>query len=301
LTIVNVRAGGLTYRQPIDHLPEHTMSAYRSILFHMDGSAHCSARLQIALRLARRHEGELTALYGVTPHPLQYPNEFAIGTGTATGMSQSESGRLGRAKAVFDKAIGSSGQRAKWAVTTDRLLNDFTRHAYYADLLVMGQRDPQEPPQSEVPPDFVESVIIDSGKPVLVIPHIGATDPIGRVALVAWKEARESARALAAAMPLLQRAERVEVAMWGDLGSTQRREPTDIEAFLQKHGVKARIHRQGEEPPQLGEYLLSLVADVSAELLVMGCYGHSRARELILGGTTRTVLNSMTVPVLMAH
>jgi nucleotide-binding universal stress UspA family protein len=301
LTIVNVHAERLTYRLRIDHLVEHTMSAIKSILFHMDGSARCPARLQIALHLARRHEAELTAMYAVTPHALQYPNEFAIGTETAVGMNQSEAGRLARAKAVFDKAVDSSGQRATWAVAKDVLLRDFTRRACYADLLVLGQRDPNEGPQAVVPPAFVESVVIDSGKPALVIPHIGATDPVGRVALVAWKETRESARALTAAMPLLQRAERVEVAMWGELGSTQRREPTDVEAYLQKHGVKARIHRQGDEAPQIGEYLLSLVADVSAELLVMGCYGHSRARELILGGTTRTVLNSMTVPVLMAH
>ena len=180
-------------------------------------------------------------------------------------------------------------------------MRDITRHAYYADLLVLGQRDPKEASQGDVPADFVESVVIDSGKPALIIPHISAADPIGRVALVAWKETRESARAVAAALPLLQRAERVEVTMWGELGSTQRGEPTDIEAYLHKHGVKARVHRQGDETPELGEYLLSLVADFSGSLLVMGCYGHSRARELILGGTTRTVMSSMTVPVLMAH
>jgi nucleotide-binding universal stress UspA family protein len=291
----------LSYRGPVDHLPHRTMSAYKSILFHMNGSAGCAAHLQSALHLARSHEAGLTALYAVTPHAVQYPNEFAIGTAAATGISQSESGRLDRAKAVFDKAIAGRGQHATWAVTRDGLLRDFTRHALYADLLVLAQRDPQEPVEPEVPPDFIESVIIESGKPALVIPHIGAADPIGRTALVAWKETRESARAVAAALPLLQRAERVEVAMWGELGSTQRREPTEIEAFLRKHGVKARIHRQGDEAPQLGEYLLSLAADVGADLLVMGCYGHSRARELILGGTTRTVLRSMTVPVLMAH
>ena len=277
------------------------MSAFKSILFHMDGSAGCSARLQIALHLARRHEAELKALYAVALQEPPYPDEFGAGIPTATGLSQSEAERLDRAKAVFDTAVASSGQRATWIVATDFLVRDFTWHAYYADLLVVGQRDPQEPPRVGVPPDFVESVVIGSGKPTLVIPHIGAADPIARVALVAWKETRESARAVAAALPLLQRADRVEVAMWGDLGSTQLREPTGIEAFLQRHGVKARIHRQGEDMQQLGEYMLSLVADVSADLLVMGCYGHSRTRELILGGATRTVLNTMTVPVLMAH
>ena len=171
----------------------------------------------------------------------------------------------------------------------------------YADLLVLGQRDPNDASQADVPHDFIESVVIESGKPALVVPHIGISGPLGQVALVAWKETRESARAVAAAMPMLQRANRVEVATWGDPISTQRNGPTDIETFLRRHGVKANVRHEGKESPQLGEYLLSLAADVGADLLVMGCYGHSRARELILGGTTRTVLKSMTVPVLMAH
>ncbi len=277
------------------------MSALKSILFHMDNSAHCVARLQLAFHLARRHEADLTALYAVTPVPWLYPGAFAIGAEAAVGTSEFEAERLARAKASFATAIGKGSKHVHWAEATGLPVRDVAQRAYYADLLVLGQRDPQDPSQADVPADFVESVIIESGRPALVIPHIGAADPIGRVALVAWKETRESARAVTAALPLLRRAERVEVATWGDPCSSQSGGPADIELFLQTHGVKAKVHRQGEDSPQLGEYLLSLVSDVGADLVVMGCYGHSRARELVLGGTTRTVLNAMTVPVLMAH
>jgi len=277
------------------------MSAHKSILVHMDSSPRCATRLQIAEQLARRLDADLTALYAVTPRAWMYPSEFAVGMEAAAEMSQSEAGRLARAKALFDVTIGTRSERVKWAQATDLPVRCFARHAYYADLLVLGQRDPSEALPADVPPDFVESVVLESGKPALVIPHVGVSGPVGQVALVAWKETRESARAVAAAMPLLQRADRVEVATWGDPGSAQRSGPTQIETFLHRHGVKAIVRHQGDEAPQLGEYLLSQAADVGADLIVMGCYGHSRARELILGGTTRTILNSMTVPVLMAH
>jgi len=277
------------------------MSALKSMLFHMDTSPRCAARLQIASQLAQRHDAELTALYAVTPEPWLYPGAFAIGAEAVVGVSEFEAERLARAKALFDMTIGTSSQRVKWTQATDLPVRDFTRRAYYADLLVLGQRDPKDVSQGDVPPDFVESVIIESGKPALVVPHIDVSGAVGQVALVAWKETRESARAVAASLPLLQQAERVDVATWGDPSSIERSEPAAIEAFLRTHGVKANVHHQGQESPQLGEYLLSLAADVGADLLVMGCYGRSRARELILGGATRTVLNAMTIPVLMAH
>ena len=278
------------------------MNAFKSILLHMDSSPRCETRLQIAGQLARALDADLTALYAVTPQGRPYPSESALGTEAAAArISQSEAGRLARTKALFDTAIGTGSQRVKWAEATDLPVRDFTRHAYYADLLVLGQRDPNDASQADVPHDFIESVVIESGKPALVVPHIGVPGSLGQVALVAWKETRESARAVAAALPLLQRAERVEVATWGDPSSTRPSGPTDVETFLRRHGVRANVSHQGKESPELGEYMLSLVDDVSADLLVMGCYGHSRARELILGGATRTILNSLTVPVLMAH
>jgi nucleotide-binding universal stress UspA family protein len=277
------------------------MSACKSILVHMDTSAHCAARLQIVGQLAERLDSDLTALYAVTPQVWLYPGAFAVGAEAAPGINQFEADRVAQAKEIFDTAISAGLQRVTWAQSTDLPVRDFARHAYYADLLVLGQRDPKDVSQADVPPDFVESVVIESGKPVLVVPHIGVSGPVGQVALVAWKETRESARAVAAALPLLQQAERVEVATWGDPSSTRPSGPTGIETFLRRHGVRANFSHQGKESPQLGEYMLSLVDDVSADLLVMGCYGHSRARELILGGATRTILNSLTVPVLMAH
>jgi nucleotide-binding universal stress UspA family protein len=116
--------------------------------------------------------------------------------------------------------------------------------------------------------------------------------------MVAWKATRESARALGAAIPLLRGASSVSIAIDEN---TPRAEQDLLQAYLHRHGVQAASHLLPGTHSTAGEAILSLAADVGAELVVMGCYGHSRAREFVLGGASRTVLDSMTVPVLMAH
>ena len=126
--------------------------------------------------------------------------------------------------------------------------------------------------------------------------------PVGRVALVAWKPAREAARAVAAALPLLRAAHKVHVAIWPEAGQDPGEDGgRQIAGYLGSHGVHGEISRSGPATREVGEYLLSMASDVGADLLVMGCYGHGRLREWALGGATRSVLRSMTVPVLMAH
>lgn len=181
------------------------------------------------------------------------------------------------------------------------VIQGFARHALYADLLVLGQYDADDLQAVGVPPDFVASVLIASGRPALIVPRAGEFSTIGRHVLLAWKPTPEAARAVSAAMPILQRAQQIHVVADLQAGSS-RADAADLQTHLQRHGVEANLEFHPAVPPHTpGEGLLSLAADASADLLVMGCYGHSRARELVLGGASRTVLASMTVPVLMAH
>jgi nucleotide-binding universal stress UspA family protein len=175
------------------------------------------------------------------------------------------------------------------------------RRALYADLLVLGQYDAAAKEPLDVPTDFVPSMVIDSGRPTLLIPHVGAQSPVGRSILVGWKETREAARAVAAALPWMQVASHVHVALWHAEEAEPRSESLDIERFLRAHGITPKVHHYPNGMSDIAAYLLSLAADVGAGMIVMGCYGHSRMREWALGGTTRTVLQSMTVPVLMTH
>ncbi len=131
--------------------------------------------------------------------------------------------------------------------------------------------------------------------------YAGLPPQVGQTVVIAWKATREAARAVTAAVPLLQRAQRVHIVKWDDGQEAIEGARLDLAGYLKLRGVEATWHREGPEPDALGEHLLSRAFDLEADLLVMGCYGHNRAREWVLGGTSRTVLESMTLPVLMAH
>ena len=175
-------------------------------------------------------------------------------------------------------------------------------HARYVDLILLGQTDPDQP--LPVGRRLPEEVVISSGRPVLVIPYTGALDSLGERVVVAWDASREAARAVSDALPLLERAQSVLVVTidpettplgHGDVPGA------DIALHLARHNVGVEVQRVPAGEVGAANALLSLVADYGADLLVMGAYAHPRLRQLVLGGVTRTVLQSMTVPVLMAH
>ena len=201
----------------------------------------------------------------------------------------------------IDKAV-AEGLPGRWLDPVEDLsLRGFTRQAHYADLVIVGQYPADDDGAAGVPADFVETVMMDSGRPVLAIPYIGVRMPPGDVILVAWKESRETARAVAAALPQLKAAKRVHVVTWMDEASGPGRRYSRLGEQLRRHGVEAQLHNYGAEPGDVGGYMLSAAADLGADMIVMGGYGTSRAREWVLGGATRTILRSMTVPVLMVH
>ena len=135
------------------------------------------------------------------------------------------------------------------------------------------------------------------------MPYTGTFQRFGEHVVVAWDASREAGRALIDALPLLRRARQVTV-MVIDAEKNRRHgaEPgADIGLFLARHGVKVQVLRESASPMDIGNFLLSRLADLDADLLVMGAYGHTRLREIVTGGVTRTLLESMTLPVLMSH
>lgn len=281
------------------------MSELKSILVHVDASPAAAVRVQAAARLAKACGAEASAMYAVRPIYMQYPYSLSLSAEAASMLQDVEADRLVRARAAFDGAVAGAAAPLPWSAADGDPLRIVVRAAFCHDLVVLGQDDVENELRADVPPDFAASVVIDSGRPALVLPTVHKPDAtIGRTALVAWKATRESARALDAAMPLLRRAQKVHVALWsepeapeGDTGASI----AALDAHLRRHGVAAEIHSHGPQSKQIGDALLSLGCDLDADLLVMGCYGHGRAREWVLGGASRTVLRTMTMPVLMAH
>lgn len=276
------------------------MAQPKTILLHLDGSPSSKRRLLAAAQAAEAFDAQVTALYAVMPWLALYP--AALGTGTVGPIpSEIDLERRLRAKAVFDE-VAAGRPRLHWeeyvALDAPR---EFARRALCTDLLVLGQHGENDATQDVVPQDFVASVVADSGCPALVVPYACDIQTIGRSVLVAWKPTREAARAVTAALPWLRRAAQVHV-MVGETSVAGNPPPgTDLDRWLRAHGVAATLHQLGNPSNDVADPLLSRACDLGADLLVMGCYGHSRAREWLLGGTTRTLLKSMTLPVLMAH
>jgi nucleotide-binding universal stress UspA family protein len=177
--------------------------------------------------------------------------------------------------------------------------DQFGRIARYFDLSVVGQAEPET---SAIAEKIVEAALFDSGRPVIVVPYIQkAPLKLDRV-MVCWDGSRAAARAIADAMPFLERAGRVEVVIIAnERGKQDEIEGADMGQHLARHGLKVEVNRVNYGNVDVADALLSHAADFDADFIVMGGYGHSRLREFVLGGATHSILHSMTAPVLMSH
>lgn len=279
---------------------------YKSILVHVDGKQHAAERIRIASELALANDGHLigTALTDMSPFIYYVGGGFDISDPSLA--SQLEASREAAEKALqdFETQAGRIG-----VTSVERRLEDgeawagFVLQARYCDLVVVGQSSTGSDAPSRLG-DFAEYAVLNSPRPTLVIPTAGHFEHVGQRVLIAWNASMEAARAVAGAIPLLRRAQQVDVAVFNpdrEPFDAHGAEPgADIALYLARHGIPVEVRRQTVDTG-VGDALMSAAADWSSDLIVMGAYGHSRFRELMLGGATRTALQSMPVPVLMMH
>jgi nucleotide-binding universal stress UspA family protein len=287
----------------LPNLKESTMSPLRSILLHLDPSPRSRTRLLLARDLAEKQGAHLTALYGSTPSIMDMPYSLNEGAAAALPVLEKlDTDRRDDARAIFDSVSSTGPYPLHWReLRGEHVVTGVARHALCSDLMVLGQHDPNDNAALAIPSDFIASVMIASGKPALIIPYANACKTLGQEVLIAWVPTRECARALMSAIPFLQQAQRIHLVVQAD-SNQEGSGASAVEAFLKLHDINVPVKRHTALPTNsVGEALLSLASDTSADLLVMGCYSHSRARELVFGGATRTLLKSMTLPVLMAH
>ena len=276
---------------------------WRNILVHLDGAEGAANRLLMGRRLAVDQEARLAALHAAIPAGLLVPVGGEGAAVMSESLAQLDTDRRDGSRGAFDAVQGEAGVDASWGELTGVTAeDDFIRAAMLADVVVLGQHDPAAAALSGMPAAFAERVLARSGRPCIVVPHaMPAGGPLATV-VIAWKETPEAVRAVVAALPLLRNASRVHVLTWGGTQAAVPGPLAGLPAWLAAHDVPASAsHSDGGEPGDLGDLLLSRCADLGSDLLVMGCYGHSRAREWLLGGASRTVLSSMTLPVCMVH
>jgi nucleotide-binding universal stress UspA family protein len=279
--------------------------SYKTVLVHVDQSRHAPTRLRYAARLALAENAHLLGV-AVTGISRFVYDDKAIDLGRTIVAAHLDV-LLEKANAAlrqFDELARAMGVLS----CESRLLHDdaaggMARQARYADITVLSQTDPDDP-AARVVADLPQSVMLYSARPLIVLPYAGNIERMPNHILVAWDASIEATRAVACALPLLRRAGKVSVvgftrvrdAAHGDVAEAG----AEIAAFLMRHGINADLKHQSTSI-DVGNALLSLAADVHADLIVMGGYGHTRFREVLLGGVTETLLHAMTVPVLLSH
>jgi nucleotide-binding universal stress UspA family protein len=207
------------------------------------------------------------------------------------------------ASTAFAKAVKGREVTPEWRCVDGHADGLLTLHARYADLTIVGQSDP-EVTTLPLPSDLPESVALATGRGTLVVPYIGTGKMTGSDVMLCWNASRESARAPFEALPLLKAASSVVVLMVEPRTSPEGHGAVpgaDVATWLSRHGVKVTVQREVAADADVGGVILSRAMDLGSDLIVMGIYGHSRLRAMVLGGASRTLLASMTVPVLMAH
>jgi len=177
--------------------------------------------------------------------------------------------------------------------------DQFGRLARRFDLAIVGQAEPETSAVEEL---IAESTLFQSGRPMIVVPYIQeAPLKLDRV-MVCWDGGRQAARAIADAMPILEKAGKVEIVIVAnERGKRDEIEGADMGQHLARHGLKVDVKRISSGNIDVADALLSHVADSGTDFIVMGGYGHSRLREFVLGGVTHSILRSMTAPVLLSH
>jgi hypothetical protein len=274
------------------------MTEIRSILLHLDAARGSAGRLALAQALADRHGAKLTVLFGIRADVTDVA--FAYCAGAALHAVEAGDGSIDlRRQRLRNLSCERDPDRVWCDAVGESLVRGFVAEAAYADLLVLGQ--PATVDDGGAPPSgFVESVILESGTPAFVVPEELGKETIGDCVLVAWNGSPQAARALKAAVPMLERASQVHVATWARQPSSAPFSGLGVHGFLKRHGIASRVHRRNPTP-HVADELSSLAVELGADLIVMGCYGHSRLRERVFGSVTRGLLAELPAPVLMAH
>lgn len=264
-----------------------------------------AAAIDAALSLAKTHDAHICALVTLE-HPMPLVTEFGyvpveasqreLDEASAAAEAQAARARAHLAREAVSSEVRLTETMMLWSEETAAL------HARHADISVLGGPDPKQGS-----PRFAltfKSLLLSSGRPVLVVPT-GASlpSPLRRVVL-AWKPAPEATRALHDALPLLAGASEIDVLMIDPQvteGRHGEQPGADIARHLSRHGLTVNVVSMPKEGRSIGANLLRHVQEVDADLLVMGGYGHAHWREMILGGATRTVLDGMRTAVLFSH
>lgn len=271
----------------------------KTILVHVNSDEEENFQLNAAIELALKYKAHICGLYVIQRLNLPTYAGAYIPSGVLQAHEQAEQERAEKVQAEFNSMVEKSGCTSEWHCVqgySDQQINLYGR---YSDLIIVGQAEEHNVLSNEI--SVEDHILIDSARPILFVPYIGTSLPIGKRILVAWNGTREAVRAISDAMPFLEKAEVVEVVSVSKSADHDDESLANICTFLERHNINTKASHVVSKDISVADTLLSRSADHNIDLMVMGAYGHSRLREYIFGGATHYMLQHMTIPVLMSH
>lgn len=277
--------------------------AIKDILVHLCGTKDGKAVVTAAREMAAAHDARLIGVYAGVPFDMpayviaQLPPEVIERHQAHVRESVNETAAAFEAACKAD-GISCEFREGDWREPIEEVI---CTHVRYADMAIIAQPNEETGARSR---DIADNVVLRAAAPVMLVPHTLASGGFGKRVLVAWDGSAQASRAVRDALPVLEKADFVKVlcvdpvpgiAGLGDMPGA------DLAHFLATHGVTAEAAKTSSAGVGVGNAILNNVADMGADMIVSGCYGHSRIGELIMGGVTDTLMRSMTVPTLVSH
>ncbi len=276
--------------------------AIKNVTVHIDHSESCKHRVKAAIDVVKQNNARLTALFVVPDYFVPSYVEAQISADVITQINDQAMEHASETMSRVKKQIADAGLSVDAFIEEGNLIGILNDYSLYTDLLILGQSQPEDP--DNLSESLADHLVMEGGAPCLVIPYIGARQTLAKRVLVAWNESRECARALKEALPVLKQADKVTVLLIKQKSHDE--EHTAIQkkvmlGYLADHDINADISICIDNHLDAGDTLIAEAIDNDNDLIVMGAYGHSRLRELVLGGATRHLLKQMTVPVFISH
>lgn len=279
--------------------------SYRNILAVVDEVGKPEQTIAAAIRLSEANEAHLTGLHVAADPIMQLYFDGPISQDVLVSLREQAQQSVESARATFEKVLGqsrlTSDFRSQIAATSviDEVI---AMHGRHADLVVVTQSDPEK--ERSAGNAMPEEVILQSGRPVLVVPYVGIGHEFGHNVLVGWDGSREAARAMNDALPILATADKVTVMSVNPKTGTKgtgELAGADIALYLARHEIKVEVMHETSRELSPDQVILSRAAELDIDMLVLGAYGTPRLQERLFGGVTRSLLHEMTVPVLFSH
>jgi len=276
----------------------------KNILLHLDHSSGCQNRLETAFALAKNYDALITGLFVVPDYVVPSYVEAQISVDLITDVTEKALARARDTLSGYQKMAEAAGVRIDAHVVEGQVIPILREHSKYSDLLILGQDQPDDPDNASY--GLADALLFEGACACMMVPHSGKLSLPGKRVLLTWNASRESARALREAMPILKTAETLVVlSSEPDDADTAiaRGHPhaDELTRFLESHGIESVSSGISNMDISASDAILGQAAEMNADLIVMGAYGHARLREIILGGVTRDLLKQSPIPLFLAH